>query len=72
MFEWPRAIRAPLKRGGHVVIDACTAKGELKRMIVPKSQGKQIYYDARKLNWGDLFPHQAKTVLSISSIKVKA
>ncbi|CAG8682400.1 9125_t:CDS:1, partial [Acaulospora morrowiae] len=29
-------------------------------MIIPKSQGKLIYRDARKAMWGDLFPHQPK------------
>lgn len=30
------------------------------RMTIPKSQGKQPYYDARKSEWGDLFPHEPK------------
>jgi ribosomal protein RSM22 (predicted rRNA methylase) len=30
------------------------------RLTIPKSQGKQPYYDARKSNWGDLFPHKPK------------
>lgn len=30
------------------------------RMTIPKSQGKQEYYDARKSQWGDLFPHDSK------------
>jgi len=30
------------------------------RMTVPKSQGKQPYYDARKSSWGDIFPHEPK------------
>ena len=30
------------------------------RMTIPKSQGKQPYYDARKAGWGDLFPHEPK------------
>jgi len=29
-------------------------------MIIPKSQGKQPYYDARKSEWGDIFPHEPK------------
>ena len=28
--------------------------------MIPKSQGKQEYYDARKSAWGDLFPHDPK------------
>ena len=30
------------------------------RMTIPKSQGKQPFYDARKSGWGDLFPHEPK------------
>jgi ribosomal protein RSM22 (predicted rRNA methylase) len=30
------------------------------RMTIPKSQGKQAYYDARKSEWGDIFPHESK------------
>lgn len=30
------------------------------RRTIPKSQGKQAYYDARKSAWGDIFPHQSK------------
>lgn len=28
--------------------------------MIPRSQGKQEYYDARKSTWGDLFPHDPK------------
>ncbi len=34
--------------------------GQIMRMTIPKSQGKQPFYDARKSNWGDLFPHEPK------------
>lgn len=30
------------------------------RLTIPKSQGKQAFYDARKSSWGDLFPHIPK------------
>jgi ribosomal protein RSM22 (predicted rRNA methylase) len=30
------------------------------RLTIPKSQGKQPYYDARKSSWGDMFPHEPK------------
>jgi ribosomal protein RSM22 (predicted rRNA methylase) len=30
------------------------------RMTIPRSQGKQPYYDARKSGWGDIFPHPPK------------
>lgn len=34
--------------------------GEIARIVIPRSQGKQMYYDARKSSWGDLFPHEPK------------
>jgi ribosomal protein RSM22 (predicted rRNA methylase) len=30
------------------------------RLTIPKSQGKQAFYDARKSSWGDIFPHSPK------------
>lgn len=48
------------------------------RLTIPKSQGKQPYYDARKSSWGDLFPHppknapQERLVVKGSSGKVKS
>lgn len=30
------------------------------RLTIPKSQGKQAFYDARKSGWGDIFPHPPK------------
>ncbi|KAF8466518.1 hypothetical protein JB92DRAFT_3102820 [Gautieria morchelliformis] len=59
-YAWPRVILPPLKRSGHVLIDACLANGTISRLTFPRSQGKQIYYDARKARWGDLFPHAPK------------
>ena len=43
-------------------------------MTFPRSQGKQIYYDARKSSWGDLFPHTPKhsPVLRYTGSKAKA
>ncbi|KAL1739148.1 mitochondrial small ribosomal subunit Rsm22-domain-containing protein, partial [Schizophyllum fasciatum] len=59
-YSWPRLIFPPLKRSKHVILDACTAEAKIMRMTVPKSQGKQPYYDARKSEWGDIFPHPPK------------
>lgn len=30
------------------------------RLTIPRSQGKQPFYDARKSSWGDIFPHPPK------------
>ncbi len=59
-FHWPRLVRRPLKRGGHIINDVCDVDGTFKRIIVPKSQGKDIYTEARKSKWGDLWPHPPK------------
>ncbi|EJD03728.1 Rsm22-domain-containing protein [Fomitiporia mediterranea MF3/22] len=59
-YDWPRMVFPPLKRSGHVIIDGCTAEGKIMRMTIPRSQGKQPYYDARKSSWGDIFPHKPK------------
>lgn len=34
--------------------------GDIERHTIPKSQGRQPYYDARKASWGDSFPHPPK------------
>jgi ribosomal protein RSM22 (predicted rRNA methylase) len=34
--------------------------GRIERFVTTKSQGKQVYYDARKIHWGDSFPHEPK------------
>ena len=34
--------------------------GKIMRLTIPRSQGKQAYYDARKSSWGDIFPHPSK------------
>ncbi|KZT55403.1 Rsm22-domain-containing protein [Calocera cornea HHB12733] len=59
-YEWPRIVYPPLKRSGHIVFDMCTKSGTIERHTIPKSQGKQPYYDARKASWGDSFPHAPK------------
>ncbi len=38
----------------------CLFVGEIQRIVIPKSQGKVPYRDARKATWGDLFPHESK------------
>merc|ERR1711964_672446 len=41
--QWPRLVLPPLKRGGHVIMDACHPSGNLERCTVAKSAGKQEY-----------------------------
>jgi len=59
-FYWPRLVLPPLKKSGHIIMDVCDPSGKVLRMTIPKSQGKQPYYDARKSSWGDIFPHEPK------------
>ncbi|KAF9567870.1 hypothetical protein CPC08DRAFT_655961 [Agrocybe pediades] len=59
-YQWPRLVFRPLKKSGHIILDSCTAEGKIMRLTIPKSQGKQPYYDARKSSWGDIFPHAPK------------
>lgn len=59
-YNWPRLVYPPLKRSGHVVMDTCHPSSAIVRLTLPKSQSRQAYYDARKISWGDLFPHAVK------------
>ncbi|GAB5586034.1 37S ribosomal protein S22 [Umbelopsis nana] len=70
-YDWPRIITPPLKKNKHVVMDVCAPSGEIQRMIIPKSQGKIPYRDARKSAWGDLFPHTPKNT-AVVRIKQKS
>jgi len=59
-YSWPRLIFPPMKNSGHVIMDSCTSEGKIMRLTIPRSQGRQPYYDARKSSWGDIFPHEPK------------
>ena len=37
--------------------------GVVERRIYTKSHNRQAYRDARKVAWGDLFPHEPKVIL---------
>lgn len=64
-YSWPRLIAQPMKRSGHVVMDVCGPSGHLERRRYAKSTGKQTYYDARRVAWGDLFPHDPKAKIEV-------
>ncbi|CDO94712.1 unnamed protein product [Kluyveromyces dobzhanskii CBS 2104] len=61
---WPRIIRQPTKRKGHVILDLCAPSGSFEKWIVPKSLDKHTYHDARKTQKGDLWALGAKTKLA--------
>lgn len=60
-YAWPRLIKPPLKKGGHVTFDACCSSGNIERFTISKAAGKQAYQDARKSKQGDLFPHPPRS-----------
>lgn len=47
-----RLVRPPLKRSGHIILDACEAEGALVRRTISKKQ-KALYHDYKKKEWGD-------------------
>lgn len=59
--NWPRIMKQPLKRHGHVTMEVCAPSGNIEHWTVPRSHGKQAYHDVRKANAADLWPLDAKT-----------
>lgn len=59
--SWPRIMKQPLKRHGHVTMEVCAPSGNIEHWTVPRSHGKQTYHDVRKANAGDLWALDAKT-----------
>ncbi|KAM0682330.1 37S ribosomal protein S22 [Mitosporidium daphniae] len=60
--NWPRIIVGPNKLKKRVVLDLCTPEGTLQRHQIPKSCGREQYYDARKSQLGDLWPYHPPTL----------
>lgn len=56
-FSYKRIINSPKKKKGHVILRSCDANGGIDEFIVSKSQGSEVYADARTSHWGDLWPH---------------
>jgi len=61
-YSWPRLIAPPIKNPGHIILDVCSPMSvrdpkepSLERLTITKAQGKQVYFDARKASWGDLW-----------------
>ncbi|KAJ3298744.1 37S ribosomal protein S22 [Borealophlyctis nickersoniae] len=71
-YNWPRLVMPPLKRGGHVIIDVCGSGGNMERSIVRKAHGAQLYYEARKVHWGDQWPHAFKGEVYIRDVEPPA
>lgn len=49
-----RILRQPLRHSGHVVLKLCTSQG-VQQPTLSKKMG-DVYKQARKADWGDIFP----------------
>jgi ribosomal protein RSM22 (predicted rRNA methylase) len=49
-----RIIKHPLKKSGHVILDLCTAKAAIERIVVSRRE-KGPYRQARAARWGELW-----------------
>ncbi|XP_036138592.1 methyltransferase-like protein 17, mitochondrial isoform X2 [Monomorium pharaonis] len=55
--QWPRIVRAVLRRSNHTICRMCTSSGKLKEEIFTKyKNGKHMYRCARESEWGDRLP----------------
>ncbi|CCE83690.1 Piso0_004275 [Millerozyma farinosa CBS 7064] len=61
--KWPRIISNPTKVKNNVKLHVCSPSQNIEIWSVPKSMGKQHYYDARKANKGDLWALGRKSVV---------
>lgn len=54
-FPASRVLREPVRHSGHVILKLCTEEG-VKQPTISKKMG-ELYKQARKVEWGDVFPH---------------
>lgn len=50
-LSFPRIIKKPRKRAGHVLFDLCTVNGLQQKTLSKKD--KPLYKESQKLKWGD-------------------
>ena len=53
---YARVVDTPQKRKGHVNLHLCEPNGKLEKVVVSKKD-KDLYSQAKELEWGDLWPH---------------
>lgn len=65
-----RVLRPPMKRTGHVVMDVCRPEGQISRMVLAKSLGRENGYAwARKTaRWGSSVPFAQASSESVSHL----
>ena len=61
--NWPRILENPQKVKKNVKFNVCSPTSNIEVWQVPKSSGKQTYYDARKAAKGDLWALGAKSII---------
>ncbi|KAI4370312.1 hypothetical protein MLD38_018675 [Melastoma candidum] len=60
---WGRIIFTPVRRGRQVALDVCRSterdgsKGAFEHVVVTKSKNPTMHHQARRSNWGDLWPY---------------
>lgn len=69
--NWPRILENPQKVKKNVKFNVCSPSSNVEVWQVPKSSGKQTYYDARKAAKGDLWALGAKSVIRKSPMSEK-
>ncbi|XP_059662180.1 uncharacterized protein LOC132308177 [Cornus florida] len=59
---WGRIIYTPIRRGKRIELDVCRAtnregsEGSFDRIVVTKSKNPTMHHQARRSQWGDLWP----------------
>lgn len=60
---WGRIIFTPVRRGRQVALDVCRSterdgsKGSFEHVVVTRSKNPTMHHQARRSNWGDLWPY---------------
>lgn len=70
--HWPRVIANPTKIKKNVKLTVSAPSGNIEVWQVPKSLGKQVYHDVRKVARGDLWPHGKKSAVVKAQLLEKA
>lgn len=70
-MNWPRIITNPSKIKNNVKLNTCAPSGNIEVWQIPKSLGKQVYHDARKVQRGDLWGLGKKSVITKNPISDK-
>lgn len=61
--NWPRILDVPARVKNNVRLTTCAPSGNIEVWQIPKSLGKQEYHDARKVERGDLWGLEKKSVI---------